>query len=513
MAFSNDQYEWCETEPMVWTRSVDEVELFYAALAEQWRGTGRMFFAMTGHISITVDAPVDWCSDMESAVDIALQHAWLALRFDHPTIGARVVRDSRLGGGFTKTYHTLIDAIDQRAWLDQTLVKISTGQTGAEWANSDPPAPVYPTLFVVSPPAVAPSPGSARKRIRRDLVIRSPHDIMDGIGTLMLLNNLVKHAARAYSQGKSFQLPVFGGAEAPNLSPPYRIAAGVPPTPTTAQTARLQALAEEKRSAALGVELLTVPLSSTEVVPGKHQRVAITLPVQETARILAKGRELGATVTHIFHAAIPMAMRDIQDPAAEARRVRYVNYILRNERPSCVYPYSTDLHPASVYHSVSGGSLMVDLTVPRADSAGSSADEQVEEYGRIVSKMKDFYFGVKTDAEHAHIAPLIWAGAVPPLPPPSDEAPPVPAPNKAPSVSISSMGRIDPIIVPSKGPFEMHDPWVTGEELGTGLGVFLGTYRDRLTLSAAYNDAFHDEAKVQDFLERCKDIVYRGLGI
>ncbi|CAI4220098.1 unnamed protein product [Parascedosporium putredinis] len=455
MAFSNDQYEWCETEPMVWTRSVDEVELFYAALAEQWRGTGRMFFAMTGHISITVDAPVDWCSDMESAVDIALQHAWLALRFDHPTIGARVVRDSRLGGGFTKTYHTLIDAIDQRAWLDQTLVKISTGQTGAEWANSDPPAPVYPTLFVVSPPAVAPSPGSARKRIRRDLVIRSPHDIMDGIGTLMLLNNL----------------------------PPYRIAAGVPPTPTTAQTARLQALAEEKRSAALGVELLTVPLSSTEVVPGKHQRVAITLPVQETARILAKGRELGATVTHIFHAAIPMAMRDIQDPAAEARRVRYVNYILRNERPSCVYPYSTDLHPASVYHSVSGGSLMVDLTVPRADSAGSSADEQVEEYGRIVSKMKDFYFGVKTDAEHAHIAPS------------------------------SGLGPIDPIIVPSKGPFEMHDPWVTGEELGTGLGVFLGTYRDRLTLSAAYNDAFHDEAKVQDFLERCKDIVYRGLGI
>ncbi|PKS11297.1 hypothetical protein jhhlp_003059 [Lomentospora prolificans] len=507
-----EQLQWRETEPGVWTRSIDEVELFYAALAEQWRGSGRTFFAMTGHITISVDAPVDWCTDMESAVDISLRHAWMALRFDHPTIGARVIYNG-VTGEFTKVYRTLIDAIDERAWLDQTVVKISTGQTGIEWANSDPPCPEYPTLFVITPTPSSPTQGSSRKRIRRDLVIKSPHDIMDGIGTLMLLNNLVKHASRAYAQGKSFPLPTFNGAEIYNLSPPYKIAVGAPETPTEVQKERVEELAIEKKSASSGVELLTMPFKRGEMLPGRHQRVFITLPARDTARILQKCKDMRATVTHAFHAAIPIAVRDIKERTSVDRPVRYVNYILRNERASCAEPYNTMQHPASVYHSVSGGSLSVDLIVPAAGSDGFSEEDRNEEYQRIIEKMKDFYYTVKNDTHHAHIAPLIWAGSVPNLPFPSIGTPPVPPPNEAPSVSISSMGRIDPILPPSKGVFEVYDPWVTGEELGTGLGVFLGTYRDQLTLSAAYNDAFHDESEVLDFLNRCKEIVYRGLKI
>lgn len=508
-----DLLQWLETEPGVWTRSVDEVEHFYSALAKQWEASGRMFFAITGHISITVDAPVSWCTDIETAVDIALQHAWLALRFDHPTIASRVVWDPRTGT-FTKVYQTLIDAIEERAWLDQTLVKISTGQTGIEWANSDPPAPSYPTLFVITPPpATVLSEGSERKTIRRDLVIRSPHDIMDGMGTLMLLNNLVKHASRAYAQGKSFQLPLFNGLEVHNLSPPYRIAAGVPSSPTEAQQNRLAQLAQEKQKATLGVEVLTVPFRSGAVLPGKHQRVYITLPARNTSRIMQKCKDMGATVTHVFHAAIPMVVRDIQEPTSYDRPVRYINYILRNERASCMEPYSSMQHPATLYHSVSGGSLTVDLIIPAAGSTRPDEQERKAEFLRIVETMKKFYYGVKNDADHAHIAPLIWAGSIPKMPVGSPEPFPLPLPNQTPSVSISSMGRIDPIIPPSKGAFEAHDPWVTGEELGTGLGLFLGTYRDQLTLSAAYNDAFHGEAEVIDLLKRCQEIVYLGLGI
>jgi hypothetical protein len=57
----------------------------------------------------------------------------------------------------------------------------------------------------------------------------------------------------------------------------------------------------------------------------------------------------------------------------------------------------------------------------------------------------------------------------------------------------------------------VYDPWVTGEELGTGLGAFLGTFRGELHLSAAYNEAFHGRLEVEAFLARVQEIVGRAL--
>ena len=75
------------------------------------------------------------------------------------------------------------------------------------------------------------------------------------------------------------------------------------------------------------------------------------------------------------------------------------------------------------------------------------------------------------------------------------------------------MGRTDGIVFPETGAFSTRDPWVTGEELGNGLGLFLGTSRGELCLSAAYNDAWHTEADVERYLKRCKDVVLSSFGI
>lgn len=72
------------------------------------------------------------------------------------------------------------------------------------------------------------------------------------------------------------------------------------------------------------------------------------------------------------------------------------------------------------------------------------------------------------------------------------------------------MGRIDDIIPPQTGVLRVYEPWVTGEELRNGLGLFLGTHRGVLCLSAAYNDAWHDEHEAAEFLKRCQDIVFKG---
>lgn len=128
--------------------------------------------------------------------------------------------------------------------------------------------------------------------------------------------------------------------------------------------------------------------------------------------------------------------------------------------------------------------------------------------------MKEFYHAVRDDAENYALAPYLWATRTPPIIDPETTASrPVPPPKDLPSVSISSMGNVDKIMTSKDGSFEVENPWVTGEELGNGLGLFLGTFRGQLCLSAAYNDAWHDEASARGFLKRCEEVVFQGFGI
>ncbi|KAI8184997.1 hypothetical protein K4K54_010872 [Colletotrichum sp. SAR 10_86] len=496
---------WQQTSTGLWQRSVDEIEKHYAILPVLYEGSGLMFFAITGHVSLTVDVANAGSSSDASAVDEALKKAWLALRHDHPTIASQVTQDPTTGK-WTKTYRQFQDEADKEAWLKTTLVPVSSQQTGITWANSNPPAPKVPTLFVLSPPS------NKDGLVRRDLVLRSPHDIIDGIGTLTLLNNLITHAAKAYSEGDAYKLPPFDGSEAANLSPPFRITANVPPSLTDAQQKRLADMSAQKTAAmeTSGVEIIDMPYRRGAAVPHRHQRVFRTLTESQTSALLKACKAASATPTHAFHAAIALVLRDIQPRSPVSKRVRYVNYILRNERSSCQAPYNSAKHPAALYHSVPGQSLVVDMDLP-ADGQDNAKSVQ-EEFLPIVQQMKDFYHGVRNDSEHYALANDIWAAITPELP--AGPRPlPVPPPKAHPSVSISSMGRVDGIIAPKNGAFEAHDPWVTGEELGNGLGLFLGTFRGELCLSAAYNDAWHTEADILDFLKRCEDVVFRGFGI
>ncbi|KAK3312503.1 hypothetical protein B0H66DRAFT_399956 [Apodospora peruviana] len=515
-----DSYVWREITPGVWQRDADEVEVFYSSLAKRYAGSGRMHFAITGHVSVTVRVPLADASrtidTVEARFDDALRSAWLSLRHRSPTIASQVHFDTR-EQKWKKKYRTVADQDSRNAWLHRTLRFISNGQTGAEWANSDPPAPELATLFVI----VCPS--SSAGAVRRDLVLRSPHDIIDGIGTLQLLNSFIHIAADRFDRhaNPSYEhVPLLDGSETQNLSPPYRVAAAVPPSPSPEQQARLTA--PEELSTALprpqSIETIGIPYRQGPLLPGKHQRVARTFTAERTAKLLATLKAVGATPTHAFHAAIAMTVRALhadksQAPppsAADEKQVQYVNYILRNERQNCKPPFnSPGLHPATVYHSVSG----TKLTITMPATPPSSTTVQDAAFARILTDMREFYHSVRDDRDHSALAPYIWAAATPRLPFPESEVEEwniaVPPPNPKPSVSISSMGNLDNIVAQQLGDhMEVHTPWVTGEELGTGLGLFLGTFRGRMELSAAFNEAWHTADEVNGFLDRCAEIVF-----
>ncbi|OGM47946.1 hypothetical protein ABOM_002796 [Aspergillus bombycis] len=507
MASIPNGFEWSESKPGRWERDVDEAEQFYTSLAKAYEGTGRTFFAMTGFISVCV--PADGLSSShptENRAEEALRKAWLRLRYDHPTIASRVEHDVH-GKKCRKIYETFTEASPQEDWLKETFQVLSTGASGLDWCNSDPPVPELPTLFLIKQPS------SADGAFRADVVLRAHHDIIDGMGTLMLFNNLFAHAAEIYKLGESYTSPSFGGEWA-NLSPPLRVAAGIPKDLRPDQQDRLRDIIQSKESIKKDVEIASLPFRRDRMQPGKHQRVAVRLSVEQTRELLDKCREAGLSITHAYHTAIAVTVRGMQERHADERKVRYINYSLINERGRCKNPYRTWAHPVTAYHSVSGNSLAIDLNITSSldttDVASTTANDKAEFMG-IAQVVKDFYLGIRDDKEHIFLVPSYWKMST--IPYPDDGAtPPVPARNETPSASISSMGVIDKVISPTHGPFQLDNPWVTGEELGTGLGLFLGTWKGRLSLSVAYNDAWHDKDEAMAFLERCNQTTLRALG-
>ncbi|PSN59913.1 hypothetical protein BS50DRAFT_222230 [Corynespora cassiicola Philippines] len=507
---SHLKFEWKQNLG-IWERDIDEAENFYTCLSEAWKGSGRMFFAITGFLSISLEVPQSSMTDnVEAKLQAAFQKAWLRLRFDHPTIASRTEYNHERKR-YIKLYRPM-DGVSPQSetcnWLEKTFIPLTTEISGLEWCNSDPPAPDYPTLFLIS--SKSPDGG---KIIRRDVVIRSPHNVMDGIGALMLLERLILYASQFYDDLDFFQFPP-PGSEATNLSPPLRVAAAIPSILSMERQRDLQLVIEKNASFKTEVDLMTVPFKRGQQVPGKHQRTFLKLSTMETRKILDASKKLGATVTHIYHASISLALRDLQIPGTEKQTKRYINYCLVNERPKCNGVFATSEHPVTVYHSVSGESLVVDLEVPSVEGQPCSQVERRAEFLAVTEKVKEYYESIRNSTSNLELVPSFWALGTPSVPDSARSSSsdiPIPPPDQTPSVSISSMGVVDKIIAPQHGQFKTHDPWVTGEELGTGLGVFLGTWEGSLVLSAAYNDAWHDRDEVDDFLKRCQEIVIAGI--
>ncbi|KAL3468859.1 hypothetical protein BJX99DRAFT_268966 [Aspergillus californicus] len=508
---STNDLAWKATTPRRWERDIDEAEQFYTSLAKAFEGTGRTFFAITGFVSFSVPLPAgESMNEASKNIEEALQKAWVRLRYDHPTIGSRVQYNLETKK-CKKVYETFSASYTQQDWLDETFKVISEGVSGQEWCNSDPPVPDLPTLFLVK--TETGTVDEHNGRTRADLVLRAHHDIIDGMGTLLLFNNLFSHAARAYDEQSSYTLPKFGD-EIVRLSPPLRVAASIPPSLHPQQAIRIQEILEFNAKLREDVEIASLPFKRDKQGPGKHQRVAITLSREETQQLLAACRDANLSITHAYHTAIALVVRDLQERHHEERRICYINYSLINERAHCVEPYSTSAHPASVYHSVSGRALAIELTVPGSSSPTNltGATETQREYIHIADKIRAFYLDIRNDEEHISLAPAYWNMAT--IPYPGDgKTLPVPPRNESPSVSISSMGVLDKVISHTYGLFEVEDPWVTGEELGTGLGLFLGSWKGGITLSAAYNDAWHDREEVLEILERCNRATLSGLGV
>ncbi|KAL0938609.1 uncharacterized protein CTRU02_205219 [Colletotrichum truncatum] len=215
---THQSFTWAELAPGVWQRDIDEIETFWAQAARAYDNQGRQPFVIVGHLSLKIDTSA---ALLRSHISSALRKAWRRIRHDHPSIASQVEYDFHTER-FTRTYQTARDELEKESWLNATFIEMEDGQSGVEYANSDLPAPDMPTMVILTPHS---DDGVFEYR---DIIFRAPHDTIDGIGTLLLLNNFLRHASDALEQGNDYVLPSLNGTEVQNLSPPYRVAAAVP---------------------------------------------------------------------------------------------------------------------------------------------------------------------------------------------------------------------------------------------------------------------------------------------
>lgn len=497
------KFIWKETSPGQYERDIDEAEQFYTSLAKAWEGAGHTFFAITSCIGVkiaqTEGTDIQYLNEK---IDNAFKHAWKRLRYDHPTLTASVVYDS-LTKKCKKVYKSPASDLDIENWTIETFRIIQNGQSGEDFANSDPPLGPKATLYLVKPPQ------DSAKEVRREIFFRSHHDIIDGIGTFYLLSNLLRHASFAFaSNNPAFEWDF--GSEIKNLSPPFRLAALLPPSPSPAQLDKLESIRTLNNSSRSETEVLALLFRSKNVMPKNSRRMALHFSTKETAAIIAQCKRHGATPTHTFHAAIALALRDVQVRTAEARPARYMTYSLLNLRTSCLVPYNSPQHAAAVYHCVSAKHLVVDTVISSATEETQKTQDP-EEFLKALEQVKAYAQSIKVNTDYLSIVPNLFSAVTPPYP---STLPLVPDPNPTPAVSLSSLGVMDHIFQPRYQDFEIvSEPWVVGAEYSTGYGLFLGTWKGIMCLSAAYNEAFHEEGEVRVFLERVGRIACEGLGV
>lgn len=502
---------WREHSPGVWKRSVDEQELGYFKITTFFTGQGRMplYNAIQGQITLKMNVldtePVEIA---EQRLDSALRQAWRAIRFDHPDIVATTELDPE-SGYVTKIYRAAQNEAEVVAWLDRTLISIPTGETAETWSNgTGAPGTVEPTLFVLRPTGTS---------LRRDLVYRCPHYVIDGIGTLQLLDNIAAHVARFLEGSEDLHVAVPDGTEARNLTPPYRVAAGLSTGLTPEETEQLG-----PRLAAYG------PLPPTEGVvypnppfhpdadatspPGKSRNVAAIVASGATLeKVLTACKSHGATPTHAVNAAMAMALRDVQ-PQKSGSLLRYRLMYMEDQRPRLSPPYNTAQHAVSTTGIVSPP-FMIDMPLP--GPAANDVPAQKKEFKDIMMHVRDTYQRDRSDPRRFEFGAAAWgilASTYPPLK--GYDGSPLPGAGGVGAISpcfLYGNGLVDRIVKPTRGALKIENPWSGSDKGEPGYQVYLETYDGNMLVRAMYNEAYHSSKDVVNYLEKTRNYLLQGL--
>ena len=441
---------WTETSAGHFERPFDSLERFYRAISAGGVAFNREHFVVNAVVRFRLDPSI---GDIEQA----LMNAWMTLRYDYPQIAA-------YGRGTTYIYEVpTTPSVD--SWLSETFITKQITASPSSVCEDLAPSELAKMYYFPH---------------TSEILFRSSHWRIDGIGSLFLLNHFLKTLAHPRS--------VKFGDEAKNLSIGLD---EVTNTPSQVTSEMEQSATDLLMRFVNNVPSIGLPTSKSQN-PGGSARCKLTFTLPLSTSLIARCKASGLSVTAATHAAIIGATLQHADPEKPADK--YTSFSNFDLRKYCPPPYSSATKAVSIFHT--GIPVVVKISGFQEDAAQLqklySRRLNVPGPNNIFSFLACYVDKVNT---------LFMQ------PPPPESVPPT-------EPSLSSLGIIDNVIADKHGNVvEVTDFWLGVDMLSRQLMLYVWTRQGKLQLSACYNREFYAREFVETFLSDVKDILVKGLGI
>ncbi|OJJ45079.1 hypothetical protein ASPZODRAFT_134506 [Penicilliopsis zonata CBS 506.65] len=378
-----------------------------------------------------------------------IKNAWMRMRYLHPSLAAESTR-----AGFQ--YAPFTSRLSVEEWVEDTFV-LSSPEYGQELGVPASRSSSRVKLYYL------PSQDGFR------LTLCADHMVLDGQGTGFLFHDLFTEMARLEAGGQVIHEPL--GADLQRLPCGSFDTLGI--------SARQQELLPPLslpplRPDAKAFETLPVTKNAALAAdqPGIGRTQAWTLSEEETSALFRAIKAQGLRFTPFVHAAILHAERKMNGRQLPANTT-YGTSLIFDIRNQC-----RDSHTAALRI----GFWPIQLKL--GDSIRQTAHQLNYEYTRLAQN--------KAAAILKMVPYLRQAASV----------------YAAYTESIHSfIGDYSLKVREQYGSFRVQDISAVAQPTDQRVYVGIQTFRDRLTFNVAYNDAFHDAAQVEEFLNLLRETI------
>ncbi|UKZ82426.1 hypothetical protein TrVFT333_010215 [Trichoderma virens FT-333] len=486
------------------SRPFDTLENFFKLLSDSGSPINREHWAISLALQINFKA---------SIVDPIpyIRRAWILTGKLHPTMTGSVVEDA----DEVANSRLVVHPFDADAWVSKTFIihnpenSIVTGSNdGKDTAMSASPANnLFGSMLRNGTPTCHWLPTT------QQLLLRSAHWRIDGIGMLMLAHSLLSSLASVLRNGldcdlKSYDSLAGSGSLTRSLDDLVNAYVDESSTPGHIQDAADGFVNEYIRGVPT-VGLPTLPGSET-ISPGDTGRETLRIEVSTTAAIISACQVRKVSISSAVHAAIIRATATYpQHPLA----VSYAAFFPVDMRRRLPKPYDGPDYAVGVFSS--------GLPICVHDVLGDTKGRGPKSYEEIVQQLASAYrkdlsrLAYDVDGNPITmleiIAPYVRRTTklfTTPLPP---GLPPIQNPD------MSSLGNVETYIQRSYGDngegFEVADFWLGTQMLSRSVQCHVWSFRGELNIAGCFNVSFYEGKFVKEFLDRVKFELLAGLEV
>ncbi|KAJ5182876.1 hypothetical protein N7492_000492 [Penicillium capsulatum] len=306
---------WQQVSPTRYERDFDSLERFYRVIADLGAPLNKEHYLLSCVVRLKALPPPE-----------KVQQAWKALRHLYPQVAAVANEDG------TRFVYTVPSPEDVERWANETFLVEPSESTANDLYSKLPPSPVFKLYYL---------PGT------RELLFRTPHWRIDGIGMLYFQNAFL----RILANGPPASI-IFDGSEATRLTPSLDEAASVPAQVTPAINDAADAELSAVSTGSAPVSIATEP----NALPTTTRRIITSFSPETSQRIIASCKARGITVTTAAHAALVTAMlphaQHNFDPSTRGRGGgRYMGFNAIDLRKYLPAPWNGPDAAVSIYHT------------------------------------------------------------------------------------------------------------------------------------------------------------------